>query len=438
MLSSALFLPIADVTSDYMAADKHFRRNDTAWGSMTVSLTFMPSILGLVCLSGSWTDKLYLFIFLLPIVQILLFCQQGWKIMKESVKGYMTAWQMISKATKSETKRLKRQEAMAQREAKKSHFQVFKIFESIGEAGPQSILQSSILLKQTSSLANTWNLIMQDYHISPFKSILLNILSSLISLVLTGGAMMVELAFKINGQTVIPFHRLWRIVLHSVLMIPVIIPRVLSLSLIFASFDNWYSVIPTLISGFVYILASLIIYKSFKKHRSAKEFEDVSEPVRMMIITSVYLPCYIINPMWNLLIYQSFLSSCVLSMVLISMIGLCQDQSPYLRPTIIQDPNLFQTVCGILICCLVLGSMVTAFQVWLVRRNHQTFLFQCLYGNNEKVRDMLEENDQIKYDYNEVNDNSNAFDIAETMKNEELSNLLQQFKVDCKIQNVIT
>ena len=76
LLSSALFLPILDVTSDYMAADKHFRRNDTAWGSMTVSLTFMPSILGLVCLSGSWTDKLYLFIFLLPILQILLFCQR--------------------------------------------------------------------------------------------------------------------------------------------------------------------------------------------------------------------------------------------------------------------------------------------------------------------------------------------------------------------------
>ena len=70
LLSSALFLPILDVTSDYMAADKHFRRNDTGWGSMTVSLTFMPSILGLVCMSGSWGEKLYLFIFLLPIVQI--------------------------------------------------------------------------------------------------------------------------------------------------------------------------------------------------------------------------------------------------------------------------------------------------------------------------------------------------------------------------------
>ena len=249
LLSAVMILPIVDVTSDYMATDKHFRRNDTGWGSMTMSLTFMPSILGLFCLSGSWTDKLYLFIFLLPIVQILLFAQQGWKILQESIKGYMTAWQMISKATKSETKRLKSeiQRATAQREANKSGFQVFKIFESIGEAGPQSILQSSILLKQTSSLANTWNLIMQDYHISPFKSILLTILSSLISLVLTGGAMMVELAFKINGQTVIPYHRLWRIVLHSVLMIPVIIPRVLSLSIIFASFDSWYSVIPTLI-----------------------------------------------------------------------------------------------------------------------------------------------------------------------------------------------
>ena len=41
---------------------------------------------------------------------------------------------------------------------------------------------------------------------------------------------------------------------------------------------------------------------------------------------------------------------------------------------------------------------------------------------------MLEENNPIKYDYHEFNDNSNAFDFAEAMKNKELSNLLQQYE----------
>ena len=80
---------------------------------------------------------------LLPVVQLLLFAKQGWNIFKESITGYAKAKQ-IAVADKLERKRLKREEqnARAQREADKSTFQYFKIFECIGEAGPQSILQT--------------------------------------------------------------------------------------------------------------------------------------------------------------------------------------------------------------------------------------------------------------------------------------------------------
>ena len=447
-----LIFPIFDVTSDYIAASKHIRfvaqqsivtsiflnlfpirNNDTAWGAVTASLTFMPSVLGFICLSGGIFDRLSLFAMLLPVVQLALFAKQGWNIFKELITGYAKAKQ-IAVADKLERKRLKREEqhARAEREADKSTFQYFKIFECIGEAGPQSILQTSIIMKSCKSLASIWTYIMKDFHASPFKSTLFTILSSLLSLVITGGAMIVELEFNINGESVIPYHSILHSLIHSILMIPLVIPRVIAISIIIASFNSWYSTIPILISGAVYIFLSHILYKVFQQTRNSKEFsEGVSEPVRKMIITSVIMPCYIINPLWNLLAFQSFLSALTLSSTLFSLIILSHTESEYLRLSIIEDPGLFRTVCGTTIGCLFFGSLVTLFQIWLVRKHHQTFLYQCLYGNVKAVKAMLQSGDNLKHNFNERNGSGrNAKDYVRDMKNEEMLKLFDQYAAE--------
>ena len=448
LVSSVLIFPIFDVTSDYIAASKHIRfvdsnqllpvslnifarrNNDTAWGAVTASVTFMPSILGFICLSGDISDKLYLFAMLLPVLQLALFAKQGWQIFKESITGYEKAKQ-IAVADKLDRKRLKREEqnARAQREADKSTFQYFKIFECIGEAGPQSILQTSIIMKRCKTLASIWTYIMKDFHVSPFKSTLFTILSSLLSLVITGGSMIVELEFNINGESVVPYHSILQSLIHAILMIPLVIPRVIAISIIIASFNSWYSTIPILISGAVYIFLSYILYKVFQQTRNSKEFsKGVSELVRMMIITSVIMPCYIINPLWNLLALQSLLSALILSSTLFSLIILSHVESVYLRLSIIEDPFLFRTVIVIVIGCLLLGSLATLFQVWLVRKHHQTFLYQCLYGNVKKVEAMLRSGDNLKHDFNEMNGSGrNVKDYVRDMKSEDILKLFDQY-----------
>ena len=389
----------------------------------------MPSVLGFICLSGNIFERLYLFAMLLPVLQLALFAKQGWQIFKESITGYEKAKQIAS-ADKLERKKLKREEqnARAQREADKSTFQYFKIFECIGEAGPQSILQTSIIMKRCKTLASIWTYIMKDFHVSPLKSTLFTILSSLLSLVITGGSMIVELEFNINGESVVPYHSILQSLIHAILMIPLVIPRVIAISIIIASFNSWYSTIPILISGAVYIFLSYILYKVFQQTRNSKEFsKGVSELVRMMIITSVIMPCYIINPLWNLLALQSLLSALILSSTLFSLIILSHVESVYLRLSIIEDPFLFRTVIVIVICCLLLGSLATLFQVWLVRKHHQTFLYQCLYGNVKKVEAMLRSGDNMKHDFNEMNGSGrNVKDYVRDMKSEDILKLFDQ------------
>merc|ERR1712241_1581154 len=170
--------------------------------------------------------------------------------------------------------------------------------------------------------------------------------------------------------------------------------------------EGWIPTIPILVGGVLYVILSTLIIRKFKKQRRPSEFDHKDYPMqlRLMIITSPFMPCIMINPQWPLLNYLSFTSGAILCLTLGILILISHQDPSLLSTNLMKDPVLFQTVCAIVIGLIVFGCVITAAQVWLAQWRHQTFLFQCLYGNKEAVEKMLLSRDTKEYNFKEVND----------------------------------
>ena len=291
-------------------------------------------------------------------------------------------------------------------------------------------------------LDSLWNELVKEFFDAPWSSTMLVTLTSVLSLLLTGGSLATESYFWINDATVLPYFSFEVTMTNSALMAPVTIPRLFAICLIFASLEQWYPLIPISIGGVLYTILSLLIVKVFKMKRPAKEFEGrVSENIRMMIISSVFLPCYIVNPNWHLLTYLSILSGTILSLILLALMIISHVNEELLSPNMMTNPSLFQTTCGIVIGLIILGSLITACQVWMTRRRHQSFLYQCVYGNVSEVERMLKSRDKKKYNFTEVNTkvfrnldhHFNVLDYAIVCEHETIEELIAEHGQACGI-----
>ena len=144
---------------------------------------------------------------LLPGVLILFMANQGWGILKQTIYEYKAAKRLGRARNETEERELEEaeQKVAAKQQEEKSEFQDFKIFEVTGESMPQAILQTSIILKKaTEGLAGLWTELEKEFNTYPWSSTIVVVLTSLLSLVLTGGGMMTESIFTINGCQVIP------------------------------------------------------------------------------------------------------------------------------------------------------------------------------------------------------------------------------------------
>ena len=383
----------------------YFSNNDTAWGTLSVALTFAPSVLGFICTNLSYYEKFKIFGELLPGVFILYAASKAWKMLKLNIQAYKDQRKIAQAKTETEREEMnvEAQKIDANMRDVKSKYQINKLFEVLGESGPQFILQVTIMLKKH-GLDSLWNELMKEFFDAPWSSTILGTLTSVLSLLLAGGSLTTESYFWINGATVLPYFSFGVTMTNSALMAPVTIPRLFAICLIFASLEQWYPLIPISIGGVLYTILSLLIIKKFKMNRPPKEFEGrVSENIRMMIMSSVFLPCYIVNPNWHLLTYLSILSGTILSLILSALIIISHVDENLLSKNMMTNPSLFQTTCGIVIGLIILGSLITAFQVWMNKRRHQTFLYQCAYGNVSEIERMLKLRDKKKYNFTEVN-----------------------------------
>ena len=404
---------------------------------MTAVVTFVPAILVFVVIGGSFRYRISVSIVLLPGVLIVVMAKQAWEIAKETIRGYRVAKEIAKATNDSEREELEQneQKTVAQQQQDKTDSQASKIYEVLGESGPQVILQVAILLKSSDDLNSLWNNnLMEDYDKNPWTSTLLVILSSLLSLVLTGGSMMTESFFVINGERIIPYHSLGFTFVNTVLMLPIIIPRLFGISLIFASFPSWYAIIPVLTGGFLYTLMSYFVIRMFKRKQDPKDVADVTNFLKMMVITSVFLPCFITNPNWNLLNHLTILSGSIICLILVILILLSHLDPTLLSPNMMTDPALFQQICAFVIGLIVLGCVITVCQVWLARWRHQSFFFQCVYGNTTEVEAMLKSRDKKQHNYNEVNClQETGLDKANDIGHTEIVELIRKHGQACGI-----
>ena len=203
--------------------------------------------------------------------------------------------------------------------------------------------------------------------------------------------MISESLFYINGKRVIPYQTFCQTLIQTFAMIPVTVPRILSISFIFISFTYWYALIPISIGILLYSILSLILVMLYKRFKldNCQWGEYTMEKIRIQILTSILMPCYVVNPQWNLLAYLSLLSSTILSLILACLIYFSHFHNKILNLEIINDLVLYRKICYTLIGCLVFGSLTTFLQVWWIRRKHQSFIFQYFYDNVEMVETML-------------------------------------------------
>ena len=195
---------------------------------MTASLTFAPSVLFFICWDDSFGMRMIVSGSLLPGVSLLFMAFQGWETLKQTFRGFKAAKKLGKATNETEARELEEaeQKVAAQQQEEKSTFQFIKIFEVTGESMPQAILQTSIVLKNaTGGLAGLWTFLVSEFNKNPWSSTIVVVLSSLLSLVLTGGGMMTESRFVINGCDVTPYHSLAFTMVNTIMMLPVIIPR---------------------------------------------------------------------------------------------------------------------------------------------------------------------------------------------------------------------
>ena len=245
---------------------------------------------------------------------------------------------------------------------------------------------------------------------------------------------MTESVFIINGINLTPYHSLAFTMVNTIMMIPVLIPRLFGYSLIMASLNGWNPTIPIIVGGVTYVGLSTLILRKFKERRkSPKEFENVSKELRIMAITALFMPCMVINPQWSLLNYLSIISGAILCLILIMLILISHQDPSLLSSNMMEDPALFETVCAIVTCMIVFGCIVTAAQVWLARWRHQTFIFQCIFGNKKAVEEMLQSRD-TKHNFKEVNySQRTGLEYAIEMGHCEIVQLIKQHGEFCGI-----
>ena len=391
-------------------------------------------------MNGSFIERMGAFVSLLPGHLILVMAFQGCLILKQTINEYKAAKRLGRARNETEEKKLEEaeQKAAAKQQQKKSRFQTLKIFEVTGESMPQAILQTSIVLKKaTKGLGELWTFLANEFNLDLWSSTIVVVLTSLLSLVLTGGGMMTESTFRINGCHVTPYHSLAFTMVNTILMIPIIIPRLFGYSLIFASLEGWIPTIPIIVGGIIYVILSTIIIKMFKKQRNPKEFfygREFSMQLRLMAITALFMPCMMINPQWPLLNYLSITSGAILCLILSILILVSHEDPSLLSSNLMENAALFRTVCAIVIGLIVIGCIITAAQVRLAQWRHQTFLFQCIYGNKEAVEEMLLSRDTKEHNFKEVNyKQMTGLDYAIKIGHSEIVQLIHQHGEACGI-----
>ena len=278
-----------------------------------------------------------------------------------------------------------------------------KSAETMGESTPQAVLQIAILLITSNNLSSIWDHLIQDFEANFWSSTLVTLATSYASLITSGGSYIVENHFIINGVGFGPYMSLRLTLVNSLAMIFVVTPRLLSLSIMIAAFKDLFVFMPLSISLVAYMTGLTVLYQLFKRERTDVELTDRIGYKRFgvfsIFLSSIIMPCVIINPKWNILSYVGILSASILILNMVFIVGLIDLVPEMFNPSLIEDPKMFRLICLAIILGLILSMAVTSLQLSVIRKIHlNIFKYQVLLGDAKAVEKRLCSSEDFEFD----------------------------------------
>ena len=176
----------------------------------------------------------------------------------------------------------------------KSEIQEFKIFEAFGESAPQFILQASIILNANPTFAFS-NLELRE---------ILTLSSSFISVIWTVSSTFLKLPFIVNGKKEAPFNCWKNYLIVGPLVFLIVTPRLMALSMLFASFKGLICL--GIIAVCLFIYAGIFWFNVYPN----QNINDLTEDGIGLEVDSERKSNHIPEDFWNL-IYLSFISSVI-------------------------------------------------------------------------------------------------------------------------------
>ena len=319
----------------------------------------------------------------------------------------------------------------------KSEIQEFKIFEAFGESAPQFILQACAVLHQHPTL---------DFSELSTREIL-TLSSSFVSVIWTVSSTFLKLSFIIDGKKEAPFNNSKNYLIVGPLVLLIVTPRLLALTMLYASFRGLFCLIITIIGFITYVVIFWItIWLKQKKDTIPQTLPKREDYMRLMFIsfvTSIIGPCVSIDPKSALI----FISSSISMIAQVSLMAMLQIVAHFNKRLLVKDfcneINTFETFYWCLIPIVILTSFMSYFLLeerrqmislqlgfgpiccderdqihWACKREHQTLIHH--YLDSTEMVDVV----------NEINvDGQNAFQFShDNSKTKAMKILLQHPK----------
>ena len=248
----------------------------------------------------------------------------------------------------------------------KSETQEFKIFEAIGESAPQFILQASIIINAHPTMAYS-NLELRE---------ILTLSSSFISVIWTVCSTFLKLPFIVNGKKEAPFNCWKNYLFVGPLVFFIVAPRLMALSMLFASFKGLICLGIIVVCLFIYAAIFWInVYQNLKTNdltedQVGSEVESESQSnhifwnlIYLSFISSVIGPCVSIYPRSAFI----FVSSSISMIAQVTLMAILQIVAHFKKDLLVEgfanEINTFEIFYWCLIPVVIFTSLGSYFLV---------------------------------------------------------------------------
>ena len=405
------------------------------WGIITISLTIVPSLLGLL-FPTSWKAKFLNFLYHLPGIQVYKHFLFQKEITKENQNK--AKFQRKSILIKAEILQLEKKlesivdqeelkKCQKEIEAKKvinkqflrnveiaivrlnqheAETQEFKALETFGENYPQLILQNTILLK-----GGTWT-----------TATFFTLFTSLLGVFTTMGGLTVSLPFFINDKPRIQFKDLkLTFAIITPLIVFVVVPRIFTLSTFCSLFgakeetevvrNEYIGMGIMLIFFLIYVVGfKMIVHRAFKHWKRTNDNDQASsktvcsriievllpsqglpkealEYIRKSFLSSLLIPTTIFNP--HMTLYRDFNILTTLLYSLLSFVSLILITffDEYINmPSEFEGDNKFtyQIIVGVQIGALLIGFAASYAILNIIKKYNMPNLFLWAYEDDDQ------------------------------------------------------